>query len=815
MGLLSAFTTAQSGLSAAETKIDVVGNNLANAQTVAFKESDVVFANQFLRTFSLGTAPTATNGGTNPMQTGLGVQVAEITPDFSQGTIELSGNASDLAIQGDGFFIVQSTGDEQLYTRAGVFKTNAANELVTPDGARLLGYGIDDEFRIQESALVPLEIPLGAAASAQATTEVRIEGNLTPTVDVADTAQVIESAILGDGSIPRADSSAVNVAAAPIPSTGSVAVNHVEGAGTHPEGAIYQYKFVYVDSTGTEAGPSSALSVTVPVGDTLANNTIQLNNLPPTTGSYSDVRVYRTVDGGSDFFLLGSAAAGSNFIDDNSGGLTSPLNENQLTGNYGYMITYSAPGEEESRPSPLMGPINIVNGRVQIDNLPTPPTPGAGDSFPAYTEVKIYRNLATSPEDFYLVGAGTAGQSFTDNRTDAEISDLTNPSNKQLDQDGPPLTISTRLVNVIRRDGFSYEQVFPEGPLDFNHMKGDRVLGVQQLEITNQTTVQDLLEFMNEATGVLSPGDDPLNPVPTSANRIPGESGNLSAGAVLNDGRIRFVSNNGEANAVDLPLSAFTVRTNAGDTSNPILSFSEIQEARGGGAIADFIAYDTLGVPLNVRVTTVLEEINGSNTVYRWYAESADNDGLNPASVALGTGRISFDGKGDFVGVTNETVSLERRNSPAASPLEFKLDFSPMSGLASTEAQMSVARQDGSPPGTLTDFSVGEDGLVQGIFDNGTTKDLGQIRMARFANPNGLEQRDQNMFANGVNAGIAFSNPGENGAGAIAAGALELSNSDVGSNLVELVMASTLYRGNTRVINTAQELLDELMNMRR
>ena len=243
MGLLSAFTTAQSGLSAAETKIDVVGNNLANAQTVAFKESDVVFANQFLRTFNLGTAPTATNGGTNPMQTGLGVQVAEITPDFSQGTIELSGNASDLAIQGDGFFIVQSTGDEQLYTRAGVFKTNAANELVTPDGARLLGYGIDDEFRIQESALVPLEIPLGAAASAQATTEVRIEGNLTPTVDVADTAQVIESAILGDGSIPRADSSAVNVAAAPIPSTGSVAVNHVEGAGTHPEGAIYQYKF--------------------------------------------------------------------------------------------------------------------------------------------------------------------------------------------------------------------------------------------------------------------------------------------------------------------------------------------------------------------------------------------------------------------------------------------------------------------------------------------------------------------------------------------------------------------------------------------
>jgi flagellar hook protein FlgE len=815
MGLASALTTAQTGLSAAETKIDVVGNNLANAQTVAFKESDIVFATQFLQTFSLGSAPTAANGGTNPKQTGLGVQVAEITPDFSQGTIELSGNASDLAIQGDGFFIVESTGGEQLYTRAGIFKTNAANELVTPDGGRLLGYGIDDEFRIQESGLVPLEIPLGAAASAQATTQVRIEGNLTPTAEVADTAQVIESAVLGDASIPQADIAGVTIGPAPVPSVGSLSINHVEGGGTHPEGAIYQYKFVYVDSSGTEAGPSSQVSVTVPAGDTLANNTIQLNSLPPATGSYSDVRIYRTVDGGSDFFLLGNAAAGGNFIDDNSGVLSTPLNENQLTGNYGYMITYAAAGHQESRPSPLMGPINVINGRVQIDSLPTPPTPGLGDTFPPYTDVKIYRNLANSPDTYYLVGTGTAGQSFTDNRTDAEISDLSNPSNGQLDLDGPKLTNSTLLVNVIRRTGYTYEQVFPEGTLSFNHTKGERVLGVQEFEITDQTTVQELLEFMNEATGVLSPGDDPLNPIPTSVNRIPGESGTLSAGAVLNDGRIRFVSNNGDVNAVDLPLSAFSVAAATGDTINPNLGFSEVQEARGQGAIADFVAYDTLGVPLNVRITTVLEEINGTNTVYRWYAESADNDSLNPATVALGTGRISFDGQGDFIDVTNELVSLERRNSPAFSPLEFKLDFSPMSGLASEEPQMTVARQDGSPPGTLTDFVIGEDGLVQGVFDNGTTKDLGQIRMAKFANPNGLEQRGQNMYANGINAGLSFANPGEDGAGALAAGALELSNSDVGRNLVELVLASTLYRGNTRVINTAQELLDELMNLRR
>ena len=92
MGLQSALTTALTGLQAAETTIDVVGNNVANSQTVGFKESDVVFATQFLQTLSIGSAPSTDSGGTNPRQIGLGVKVAEISPDFSQGTIEISSN---------------------------------------------------------------------------------------------------------------------------------------------------------------------------------------------------------------------------------------------------------------------------------------------------------------------------------------------------------------------------------------------------------------------------------------------------------------------------------------------------------------------------------------------------------------------------------------------------------------------------------------------------------------------------------------------------------------------------------------------------
>ena len=124
MGLSSVFSTAVTGIQASETTIDVTGNNVANANTVGFKQSQAEFATQFLQTLSLGAAPSTDNGGTDPRQIGLGVQVAAITPDFKQGTLQISSSPSDLAIQGNGMFIVQGTGGEQLYTRNGKFNTN-------------------------------------------------------------------------------------------------------------------------------------------------------------------------------------------------------------------------------------------------------------------------------------------------------------------------------------------------------------------------------------------------------------------------------------------------------------------------------------------------------------------------------------------------------------------------------------------------------------------------------------------------------------------------------------------------------------------
>ena len=119
-------------------------------------------------------------------------------------------------------------------------------------------------------------------------------------------------------------------------------------------------------------------------------------------------------------------------------------------------------------------------------------------------------------------------------------------------------------------------------------------------------------------------------------------------------------------------------------------------------------------------------------------------------------------------------------------------------------------------PGKLSSFVIGEDGRVRGIFTNGQTRDLAQIQLALFANPAGLQQRGQNLYSGGVNSGLPIkANPGDQGTGSLIAGAVELSNTDIGQNLIDLILASTAYRGNTRVIDASQRLLDELLNLRR
>ena len=128
-----------SGLRANQTMLDVTGNNIANANTIGFKSSTVVFQDTLSQIMRGAGAAGAANGGTNPIQVGLGVQVAATTGNFNQGSSQVTGSATDLMIQGDGMFVLGS-GNERVYTRAGAFTWDETGNLVAPSGKKVQGW---------------------------------------------------------------------------------------------------------------------------------------------------------------------------------------------------------------------------------------------------------------------------------------------------------------------------------------------------------------------------------------------------------------------------------------------------------------------------------------------------------------------------------------------------------------------------------------------------------------------------------------------------------------------------------------------------
>ena len=162
MSLSSVLNTARTALSAAEMGMGVIANNLANVQTNGFKASRTVFTAGHPVTYGLGAAPSGRSGGTNPIQVGTGVQLAAISTDFRQGSLVLSSDPLDMAIEGDGFFILQGSSGEQLFSRSGDFHVNADGEIVSATGYRLLGYSVDANFQLNRAELAPLKLPAGS-----------------------------------------------------------------------------------------------------------------------------------------------------------------------------------------------------------------------------------------------------------------------------------------------------------------------------------------------------------------------------------------------------------------------------------------------------------------------------------------------------------------------------------------------------------------------------------------------------------------------------------------------------------------------------
>ncbi len=174
-----ALSSGVSGLQAHQQMLDVAGNNLANVNTTSFKSSRILFSELLSETIRKASQPTTNSGGTNPVQMGSGVGVAGISPNMNQGNIVNTGNSLDVAIEGEGYFVL-SDGQQNVYTRAGAFAVDQASVLVDPaTGYRVQRIGSEGEAEgFQVAGDSNMNVPYDVAMAAKSTSDVTVAGNL-------------------------------------------------------------------------------------------------------------------------------------------------------------------------------------------------------------------------------------------------------------------------------------------------------------------------------------------------------------------------------------------------------------------------------------------------------------------------------------------------------------------------------------------------------------------------------------------------------------------------------------------------------------
>jgi flagellar hook protein FlgE len=372
------------------------------------------------------------------------------------------------------------------------------------------------------------------------------------------------------------------------------------------------------------------------------------------------------------------------------------------------------------------------------------------------------------------------------------------------------LPTGATLLGDLRDPADLVTPLFAPGALTLAGQRGGRNLPPLTFDITAASTLGELQAFFDQGMalegGVVPPAGTTLAALATDPATVT---------------RLRVTGNLGTENALSLTGSAFT-----NSAGTPGLTFTDdvASNPSGESVSTTFVGYDSLGTPLTISVTAVLEAKADTGNTWRFYATSGqDTDAAtfdptaasHPGSI-LGTGTMTFDSEGRLITSTGTALQVTRDNTGAGTPLNVSLDFSRMTSLASSESNLTATSVDGSPIGTLSSFTIGANGIITGSFNNGLTRTLGQLAMATFANPMGLQDAGGNMYTSGANSGEPIiTSPLQLGAGAVRAGALELSNVDLSEEFINLIIASTGFSASSRVISTSDQLLTELLNTSR
>lgn len=828
-----------SGLQAHQVAMDVEGNNISNVNTTGFKYSRADFGTMFSQTVKIATAPTDGRGGSNPLQIGLGVSVSSTTRIHSQGSVQTTDKNTDVAINGDGFFMVSDDGGLTRYlTRSGDFKLDAYGNFVNNAGFVVQGWNINWDTQSIDSSRTPQNIFIdpGMHIPAAKSTEVAIKANLNSGLSVG----TAKTPIYGLDSVHgfnKKDGTAKNENDTGITQFYTTSKNSVEV---------------------TEKGVDCAA---------LFNGKGDGLNLRDGQGiwvSYADSKFSTDVPNGVNVFNPNTQATQNGVIfwgdENNAVNLDITLNGVRIQNNsiksldqaIEYINTFTAP--TDTREGTGVKAVRKADGSgIEFINT------NADGTTDNMKNIDLVVNQANTAGERHNLTWQANNNSFQAASRKQGANSVWIPGNNPVN--------GTERIRIVTAHKYVYSSTpvqldpmyNPDGDPAFNQANIN-ILGTAEnnyrnavngslLNTTVRTfrTTEDLRELLQRDAryGVDYDGSGRFEADGSDVN----EGVKVTVGAtgefIISNPNVQstppngIVQNNRRPHDISFNVTAYTdakgkVSTNMAFTNifkgfDGVLTVGNSNRQSEQLFLSAFSAgleiFDSLGSKHTIEVQFVKQSTtqDGGN---EWQMiirvpEPAEinTTGEGPNNIVVGTARFNNDGS--LANYSPKTINFSPNNG-AAPNQQIKLSFGTSGsndGLVSSNSASTLTGQatDGYTSGNLKPDAIRVDdkGNILGEFTNGKTFAVAKIAMASVANNSGLEEIGGNLFKVTANSGaIVVGEAGTGGRGEMKTSALEMSNVDLSRSLTELIIIQRGYQANSKTISTSDQMLQTLIQLK-
>lgn len=834
-----------SGLQAHQVAMDVEGNNISNVNTTGFKYSRADFGTMFSQTVKIATAPTDGRGGSNPLQIGLGVSVSSTTRIHFQGSVQTTDKNTDVAINGDGFFMVSDDGGLTNYlTRSGDFKLDAYGNFVNNAGFVVQGWNINWDDQTIDSSRTPQNIFIdpGMHIPAAKSTEVAIKANLNSGLNIGTSSRnlyALDSVHGWNTKTQRAEDendtgttqfyttskNAVEVTekgvdAGSLFNANGQGLNLREGQGIWVSYADAKFTTATAGANGVfnENSQTTQQNVifwgnkdnAVNLDITLNGVNIQNANIRSLDEAIAYINTFTaptdTRDGTGVKAVKKADGSGIEFVNDNADGTTDNMKNIDLvvkqtnTAGERFRVTWNQQNQNFTAATVKAngnsawitgGTAGLTEERVQIITAhkyvysSTPvniPPMYNPDGGPGYDPAN-QNNPGTAENNYFQAVQG--GLLNTDSRTFRTTEDL------------------RELLQRDARYGVDYD-----GSGGFEIDGRDVNEGVKVVVTENGNFAISNPNEIPQRPGFVMPGAPG-----TQDNRT---THNMSFNITAYSNKQGTVSTN---DAFTKIFKAFDGVLTVGG------QIKESEQLKLSAFSAGLEIYDSLGSKHTLEVQFVKQSTtqDGGN---EWQMiirvpEPAEinTTGEGPTNIIVGTARFNNDGS--LANYTPKTINFSPNNG-AAPNQQIKLSFGTSGsndGLVSSNSASTLTGQatDGYTSGNLKPDAIRVDdkGNILGEFTNGKTFAVAKIAMASVANNSGLEEIGGNLFKVTANSGnIVVGEAGTGGRGEMKTSALEMSNVDLSRSLTELIIIQRGYQANSKTISTSDQMLQTLIQLK-